>query len=280
MTPHSALESMLAIEETFEKKDLFELFWEDGWITARDALRLAVHFEFGEAVPDTAHLEFAMGMQERGLFKLPYPSVLYTGNCSKKTGVLGFHHPGDRKEDKTIFMIVMTAFMVDTPLTMAFPAVPVSISSSIPGEERIHWRSLTKGGLQRTRDGTTPLDEKGMENRSARAWSLLSGWTTLMMSKDVETIKLDAPYRLNKARALKGKLPIKERMIVRIKPEARERQRQAALGFERNSPKMHWRRGHFRTLHEKHGGVTIPIAPMIINAADDVKPIAKSYKIG
>lgn len=278
MTPHQALEGMLELEKIFGDK-LSENFKVEAWPDIFTVLKdKVVHFEFGVAVPAQEHLTFANDLMDKGLFRLPFNAVFMTGNCSPKCGILAMNHSDDTKHPLTV--IVFAGVNVGDRVRIdAAPLFAITIDHTDGDDSRVRWVSLTKEGTHQSRRTGDWKDDAALETSAQVAMQLAMGWPVLLMSKDVETIKLEAPERLNRARALKGKLPIGERMIVRIRPEARERQRQA-LEDHRASPRMHWRRGHFRQLHEKHGGQIIPIAPMIINASDEAKPIAKQYKLG
>lgn len=278
MTPNDALESMDQLRKIYGDK-LGEKFNIRAWPEIIRGLQTAVHFEFGMAAPAPEHHRFAEDLIEKGLYRLPYSTVFMTGNCSPKTGLLCMNSPDDTKHPLTvvIFSTCNIADLIHLPAGPLFAAA-CNQERNVDGLPTFNWTSLTYGDHKSRKTGLLK-DDEDLENSVLTAVALAMDWPVLLMSKDVETIKLEAPDRLNRARALKGKLPIRERMIVRIRPEARERQRQALIDH-RASPKMHWRRGHFRQLHEKHGGSIIPIAPQIINADPNANPIKKTYKLG
>lgn len=276
MTPHAAIESMLLLERMYGK-NLANNFKLDAWPDLKDTLaQQAVHFDFGEAVPSEAHLEFSSDMMDKGLFRLPYPAVFMTGNCSPKTGILAMSHAEDTVHPLTL--IVFAGCVLGDSVTRidGAPVYAITVDCEPDQPSKVRWASLTLSGSHKSRKTGDLKSEDDMQHSAQAAMQLAMGWPILLMSKDVEAVKLEAPHRLNRAREARGKLPIRERFIVRIRPEARERQRLAAEGF-RTSPKMHWRRGHFRKVSEN---LVVPVAPTIVNAEPGSKPIAKSYKVG
>lgn len=278
MTPHTAIESMQRVEKLFGDK-LHDNFMEQGWVAARNALEICTHFNFGAAAPEMAHAEFAADLVDQNLFRMPYPHMLMTGECSPGSGLLVV----DELNNETkpfLCVITMSPFQVGEggKAVLKLAAVPTMLTVLLPDEEEIRWTAVAGKGLQMNRKGEM-LNEADIHDRSQRAYGLAVSWTALLMSKDVETVRVSAPDRLNLKRARQGRLAIRESMVVKIRAEARERQRQAALGYARNAPKMHWRRGHFRHLNEKHGGGIIPIAPQIINATEEAKPLKKQYQV-
>jgi hypothetical protein len=274
MTPHSIVEDMEKLEKLLGP-NLDKVLKTEAWPDLKETLRNnAVHFEFGKAAPEDQHLEFAHDLMDRGLFQLPYSAVLMTGNASPKSAVLAIADRNDKAHPLTV--IVFAPVMVGNSMVAEAAPLYVLTVDQEPGDQaRVRWSSLATGQYKSRKTGEDK-DGEDMEQSTRAALQLAMGWPILLMSKDVEAVRLEAPERLNRARVARGKIPIRERFVVRIRPEARERQRQAAEGF-RSSPKMHWRRGHFRRVSET---LVVPVAPTIVNAEPGSRPLAKQYKLG
>jgi hypothetical protein len=88
--------------------------------------------------------------------------------------------------------------------------------------------------------------------------------------------------KLNRARAKRGKPPLRERYVVSINLaksrliENEDGTVEDITGHVRGSPRMHWRRGHFRTLNRGAGDERIvPIAPALVGANEHAGQIIR-----
>ncbi len=281
MTPQSILEDMDTIERLAGDRfgDKFDVGM---WNAARVTVGVAVHFEFASAIPKVEHVEFADEMMERGLFRLPFESVLYTGEAIPKTGILA--NQDFDGGDGLLYFIVGPA----TDRDGAQYSIPILVcqlddrdhatGATVPlSRGTVDWASITKNPHHSRKTGRQ-WGEEDYGAGSEKALRMIMGGTALMMSKDVETRTEDAPVKLNKRREEQGRPLIRERRVVVIKPDRRASYANAATDFagHKSSPRMHWRRGHFRNLRS---GMVIPVAPSIVNADPAVKPIAKQYRV-
>lgn len=104
----------------------------------------------------------------------------------------------------------------------------------------------------------------------------------MLNSKTTQITRYEAPAKLNKARAKKGRAPLPEHRVVTIVPNriASDIRREYgdSAGPLRNSPRLHWRRSHIRTLP---GGDKIPIFRMLIGykAADGRELVPADYHV-
>lgn len=283
MTPQSILEDMARMEAKCGDRlsDFFDVGY---WRCARDAVSTAVHFEFASACPKAEHIEFAEQMMEHDLFRLPFETVLFTGEPIPKTGILAFQYVENGKVNGLMWFTIAPAIDRDgesfsAPLMVAqldardhATGDPTHISRGT-----VDWASITKARHASRKTGK-PWDDETYNTASEQSFSFIIGGTAMMMSKDVETRTETAPTKLNKRREQQGKPLIRERRVVVIKPERRASYANAAAEFAglRSSPKMHWRRGHFRRVRED---LIVPVAPSIINADVSTKPIAKQYRV-
>lgn len=103
----------------------------------------------------------------------------------------------------------------------------------------------------------------------------------ILMAKDVKTVERHPPAALNQHRAKKGKVPLFSHHVVTIKPERivyEQGDGTDANGIKRASPRLHWRRGHVRTLSS---GKKVGVPPCIIGAkAGGAGPVIdKTYRV-
>lgn len=273
MTPHGVLENMNQIEKLFGE-NLDQAFVPETFHAFRDHLRTAVSFEYGQAVPSAEHQIFGNELFDKKLFRIPFPVVFMTAAALPKTGILAIQ---ENSEDRFALNLITFAPMQIADIVCISGAPVLWVKVQHDGKSGwVDWKSLTKEGSQRSRKTGREWEESDFVEASEKVISWVMGATALLMSKEVATDNIPAPEKLNQIRDKKGKAPIGERYIVRIRPEARQSQREASEAF-RSSPRMHWRRGHFRRLKED---IVIPIAPTIVNAAEGLKPQIKKYQIG
>lgn len=92
---------------------------------------------------------------------------------------------------------------------------------------------------------------------------VLLAFVALVNSKSVLVTNRQSPAKLNKARLRRGLPPIYEHTVVDL--PARELSSRVDLGGTHASPRLHWRRGHFRRWKE---GV-IPVSPCLVGSIED-----------
>lgn len=282
MTPQGILEDMHRFEALAGPR-LDEFFDSGMWKIAKETVAASAHFEFAGAAPKIEHIEFADEMMARGLFRLPFSAVLYTADVIPKTGIVCSSAPEGHR-DGLVWFVVAPAMdraggNYSLPLMVArldsrdhATGEPVALSAGT-----IDWKSMTTMPHASRRTGRQ-WTEQDYEAGSEKALRMIMGGTALMMSKDVETRVEAAPAKLNARRTSQGRPEIRERRIVVIRPERQAHFKTAASEFAglRCSPRMHWRRGHFRRIRED---LIVPIAPMLINANEEAKPLVKKYVV-
>jgi hypothetical protein len=113
------------------------------------------------------------------------------------------------------------------------------------------------------------------------------GLVVMLMSKGVSTALVQPSGKLNRAREKRGKPLLRDRYVVTIDLarashiENEDGSVEDISGHTRGSPRMHWRRGHFRTLYR--GAMNervVPVAPALIGANENADQIrAKAYEV-
>lgn len=273
MTPHGALENMARIEALFGD-NLKDAFIPDLFGHFKEFLGHAVHFDYGQAVPAEEHQEFGNQLFDKKLFRLPFPVTFMTASALPKTGIMAIQETEESRF--RIHMVTFAPMNIGGDILIDGAPVMWVVVTHDGKDGWVDWKSLTKEGLQRSRKTGREWTEDDFRTASEKVIGWTIGATALLMSKEVETQAIAAPDKLNREREKKGRGPIAERYVVKIRPEARASQSAAAESL-RSSPRTHWRRGHFRRLRED---LVIPIAPTIVNAAEGMKPQIKKYQIG
>jgi hypothetical protein len=271
MTPHGVIEDMGRIEG-FLQGGIGRVFEPTMWDNAKALVNHAVPFEYGQAAPSDEHSLFGNDLFDRGIFRLPFPVVFMTAAVLPHTAILAHEvMQGDRHH---LFCITFGPVQSPDQRFAGAPLMLVRIRHD--GEQGfVDWKSITVEGSHRSRKTGRTWEETDFVEASGKVVSFVLGATALLMSKEVETQLVETSAKLNKQRIQKGREPIRDRYVIKIKPEFRQSQREAADAF-RSSPRMHWRRGHFRRIRED---LVIPIAPTIVNAAEGAKPLAKKYLV-
>lgn len=93
----------------------------------------------------------------------------------------------------------------------------------------------------------TSADEEYFQQMTRDWAAYIIGAVALLDARGVGVEAVAAPDRLNKHRLKKGKVPLYEHRIIKIGGVSSSG-RVVGVGMERASPRMHWRRGHVRTL--------------------------------
>ena len=252
-------------------------FDEKIWQATELLLSKAVVFDFNaiDTIP-REHSEFGNDLFEKGMFRLPFPVVLY---CRKNMPILAWEHPAKWGADGSpigdgLFFHSISLGPVGAGDAGQLWVAPI-IEMRLEANCKASFRPAIKAGKVWREDTHAQLSDNDYRLMIEHSSVLFLGGTAMLMAKETLAEVVPAPARLNKQRALKGRPPIAECRIIKLRPEyARRAATEGESG--RASPRMHWRRGHFRRVRED---LVIPIAPMIINATDDARPIAKQYAL-
>lgn len=263
LTPHGILEDMQRIE-AFSRGELSKHFKTEHWEAAKYGLQCAANFDFSAAWPVQAHVEFANDLLKRGSFRLPFPNVFMTARdnefacavLAQESSVKGFH----------CFSVIQFGLMKVNEDAFTHPFTVFTI-----GEKTAGWDYIQNGPPVIASGERLQFDE--VHQAVMFTVSLAMGAPALLMSKDIITETVLTPEKLNRQRAKKGRPPIGERHIVRIRPELRKRQGESGEDI-RSSPSMHWRRGHFRQIREDF---VVPVVPTIVGLSEGARPAIKNY---
>lgn len=295
ITPHIIAETMMDMRRS------------DLWRSKRAAsyvlhlVKQAVLFDFGMVHPSMEHKDFALDLYSRGLFSLPYPvtAFAFEGKPSPNQLIRGQRAAGammvlSEDADKRLSAIMCTEMR--DPDGRSMGAIPFAV--------------VMRAKLSDPRDGTVKVDEETypivddrmmaaiygsadaaghdtMRNRLCSNLVGCMGMVVMLMSKGVTTEHVVADAKLNRAREKRGKPAIGDRYVVRIDAGASREihhddgSTSDITGHTRGSPRMHWRRGHFRTIHRGADGErVVPVAPALIGANENAEPVrAKAYDV-
>lgn len=246
------------------------------WDKAIDECRRACTFEFGDVYPPQQHQEFGADLLRRGLFRLPFPVVLFTW-----AGPPGTVMALAAQTDDQLFLtgVVCQADGNHMPcirgvIDLAEPMRPRRFTWDHVWEDE----ELADVAAQLDRHPGEYNDD--MEDCANQVTSAVLGAVSMLISKDVVQTTHEPSAKLNKARVRKDKPIIRDTIMVSLTPAARAAY--LADGSDRAGIKLHWRRGHYRTLrHDRYRGErVVPVAPCLVGAADGVAiPAPKQYKL-
>lgn len=263
-------------------------------------IKQAVLFDFGDVHPASEHKEFALDLYERGLFKLPFAVTAF--------GFSGVPNPSPAFGNQQAVAGGMIVVNQDDDNRLS--AIMCTEQRDLNGKSvgGIPFAIMIKAKLSNPKAGGVDVDEQTFPIVSDRVLKLMygdnaqlvhdtmveriasnlvaaMGMTVMLMSKGVETEHTPAPDRLNKARKLRGKPSINDMYFVHIKSGdaysvATAGGEEIIAGHTRGSPRIHWRRGHFRTIFRgAEAERVVPVAPSIIGASDAAEPLRKAYKL-
>ena len=288
MRPHTVLDDMLKVEKmlgnVMEKNVDLAL-----WDNAKQALANAVTFDFQANAPTTEHVEFGTDLLDRGVFRLPFPSTFYCGTA------LGRNHAvvvttvdlkglDDPEEDRAPYLASYLIVEAITEIgSFLLPTYAVYFCTKDAMDKPAPFLDVLKCNNVRRSTGEVMTKDDRLA-AAGRGFNFVLGAASMLLSKDVSTNKTSAPTKLNAQRAQKGRSPIGDVHTIKIAVSAAARYAEAGRNFGSHaSPKMHWRRGHFRTLRRGDDGeMVIPVAPCLVGAgpggAKDMAP--KEYIIG
>lgn len=266
-------------------------------------VKQAVLFDFAATHPDMAHKDFALDLYERKMFSLPFPVTAFAFEA-RPNNPLQASYAGSRPagammvlsqdDDQRISAIMCTEMRDEHGTTMGAIPFAIVMRAKLSNPSADHTVSVDEESFPLVDDRMMAImygsaDAHGHDSMRNRLCSNLvgcMGMTVMLMSKGVATEHIAAPDRLNKAREKKGKPRIGDRYLVRlktgdlysIKDDGGE---QDISGHVRGSPRMHWRRGHFRTLlRGTDGERVVPVAPSLIGGNERAEPVrAKSYEV-
>jgi hypothetical protein len=260
----------------------------------RELFDRAVLFHFPD-VTLTEHCAFAIDLYERGLFQLPFPvtAIAFERDLGPPLGRRGGMMLLIQSDDGRGISAISCSEVDDGRKETALPIGLVRDASFTKnGDTGVD--ILEKSTLAIVNDeivaamygpgerGHNILRER-LLNNVVNAMALV----IMLMSKGVSTELQRPSEKLNKARAKRGKPLIRDRYVVTIDMGDAHRIAQDdgsetdISSHVRGSPRMHWRRGHFRTLYRGTGDErVVPVAPALIGANESADPIrAKTYAV-
>jgi|GEM_PF-3098203 len=236
------------------------------WRREADVIAAAHKFDFGlqlEAIADDAALrDTATEFICAGVFRLPFDNVYYEGSADLESGRLTAGvvastqaATADEREVTDEYVLVFRPFIhrpdgawVDTGvLGVVRPNADVDFHTT----QQYAFSDETQRG-------------DGVKHLLYAAMRLVLSGTVALQSKDTATERVEAPARLNGRRAKRGKPPLFEHRIVRVAPDLSD-VLVSGSHRTRRSPRLHWRRGHVRTLPS---GGKVPVSPCLVGRSD------------
>lgn len=226
-------------------------FFED----SRRLIGAAPVFDFADAgFPSKEHTDFTFELLSKGVYQLPYETVVVRTSFDGVPGALWF---------------VITEGMKSSFITQIF------YYSGIQTEGQPELAFVGFGKADNRGDVRMIPVPRFNDTEIMHLQAYMIGALSLfpmLMSPGVEVDTHTPSDDLQKARERKGKPPLPEKHIVRINFDS-ESARRVHHGGTHASPRPHWRRGHQRKY--KRTGLVIPIPPTIVGASGPVPAIGK-----
>lgn len=287
ITPTLVLESMDKLNGAF-RPNLVPM--------VRNLIGQAVLFTWPDEPGELSeHCAFAIDMYERGLFTLPFPvtALAFERDIGPPHGKRGGMLVLAMDDNGLINTISCSELDEPRGGPKAIPvgvAMRVKVESDGPRRGKIHndtVASIVTDKIAAAMFGDGEAGREKMRDRLLNNTVNAMALVVMLMSKGVSTDYEPAPERLNKARAKRGKPPIRDRYVVRIDAGSTRTINHAdgstsdITGHARGSPRMHWRRGHFRTIYRGTDAErVVPVAPALIGANETAETVrAKSYEV-
>ena len=290
ITPHLVVESMDKLANSTAFKPQVAPM-------VRGLIDQAVLFTWPDDPGELAeHCAFAIDLYERGLFTLPFPVTALAferelGPPLGRRGVMMVLTMGD--DDGAINAISCSEIDEASNGPKAIPvgiAFGVRLESDGPRSGLAHNNgvaAIVSDKIAAAMFGEGDAGREKMRSRLLNNTVNAMALVVMLMSKGVITERFVADDKLNKARAKRGKPTIRERYVVRVDTrhmrtiQHDDGSTSDITGHERGSPRMHWRRGHFRVINRgSEGERIIPVAPALIGANETAAPIrAKAYEV-
>lgn len=289
ITPTLVLESVDKLKST-------KAFRADIMPMVKALIEQAVLFTFAEEPGELAeHCAFAIDLYERGLFTLPFPVTALSFErelghpLGKRGGMLVL------TMDKEGRINAISCSELDEP-TNGPKAIPVGVAMRVrvekdgPRAGKIHndlVASVVNDKIAAAMFGAGEAGAETMRERLLNNTVNAMALVVMLMSKGVNTEMIPASDKLNKARAKRGKPPIRDRYVVKIDAGDSRTIHHAdgstsdITGHARGTPRIHWRRGHFRTLYRgTEAERVVPVAPALIGANENAETVrAKAYEV-
>lgn len=248
-------------------------------------LQQAVTFDFGQVSPENEHTEFGLDLLSRRLLRLPYDVTFFS--CGSGHFICHMAKEGDAEyaatlkdttkgiewnsalEEARVVFVPGTLFVTQldvTKLGSVIPSSEVVTRGHYPHNFEVRWWHIA--GCTNKLPHMTPISLEDQQADACRSAGVVAGLVAMLMSKDVESVRRAPPDALNRQRKRKGKALINDVYEVRIRLRAASQSKQDS-GGSHASPRMHWRRGHYRKIGER----LVPVAPCIVNAADGAQSV-------
>ena len=262
-------------------------------------IKQAVLFDFGTVHASPEHKDFAVDLYERKLFGLPFPVTAFAFegtphvNPAIPTQRIGGGMMILHMDEKRGLHAIMCTEQRDEH-GRSIGGIPIGVvmgaKLSNPTGDSVDITEATypvmSDDIMAMMYGSAgPEGHDLMRQRVCSNLVGCMGMTVMLMSHGVTTERRDAPDKLNKARERKGKPAIRESYVVRLSLGdtyriATEAGEESIAGHVRGSVRMHWRRGHFRTIRRgTDNELVVPVAPALIGANENAEPIRKAYAV-
>lgn len=225
----------------------------EGWSPLR--IMMANKFVMGRETDIPAEfLDFGGELLERGLLRLPFEDTIFEFEIDRKTKKIG-------DESSSIYVLNWITVLAQQAVDKRISARIIYHENgaiNIPDAAVIFGPENGPCEVKHYRKDYAKTDEAA----AYEAIGLISTAVAAISSKSTKTELVEAPERLNKARLKKGRVPLSafHKVTLPGKPAG------GVSGEGHHaSPRMHWRRGHYRTLS---WGQVVPVSPCLVGVIE------------
>lgn len=286
--------TMARLLETIEDARYSGLFDKTEFMKNKpDGLEAAPMFDFGQTYPSPEHVHFGLDLLSKDLFNLPFPVVSFrykTDDGLTYMLTVWLNEAGHFCMFKTHWTGLGDDHYLPTIGAMDAIIEPVLDPDEADKDRPTAQIDALFGSYVSDKIMKVWYDRNDVTlcYRLDGQHFLLTaiGFVVMLMSKGVEVAARYPDVKLNRAREKKGRPPLTTTYVVNVRTDGiryinhADGSQTDITGHRRGSPVMHWRRGHFRTIHRGTSDERIiPIAPTLVSANEFGQPIAKEYRV-
>jgi hypothetical protein len=271
-------EYMAMVDTVMEKKpDYYTVMEKTNWARIRDTANRVPIFEFDEELAYCEeYQQFGLELMTENIPIMPFRTV-YFGFGKRSLLINEVLEP-----EHVLHIIPFSAESEDAASYATVPTLRIKMKDVHRNEAgQYRWHAVPTAIASKTLQSAEDMLDNLATDKGRCALTTVCetavSMAAALMSKDVEKYPgTVVSERIQRKREARGEPRINNPTIVRLSKAAREAVASYGARKGKGKVKMHYRRGHIRTL--AHNGKRVPVAPCIINA-DSNEAIQAKYKV-